>query len=136
MDALGVLSWADQGASTLATTDFLQAGSVCVNGGETSDGVPGYAPFGQTAADFDAAMFFDADPAVVAATNQLRSLDPCGDDNSIVAAISAAHPRSPPSSRAGWRHAGSEPRRPPLRPSGPCLTRSDRCSILLPIRAL
>ena len=91
VDALGVLSWADQGSSTLATTDFLQAGSVCMNGGETSDGAPGYAPFGQTAADFDAAMFFDADPAVVAATNQLRNLDPCGDDNSIVAAINEDH---------------------------------------------
>jgi pimeloyl-ACP methyl ester carboxylesterase len=91
VDALGVLSWADQGSSTLATTDFLQAGSVCMNGGETSHGAPGYAPFGQTAADFDAAMFFDADPAVVAATNQLRNLDPCGDDNSIVAAINEDH---------------------------------------------
>lgn len=91
VDALGVLSWADQGSSTLATTDFVQAGSVCMNGGETSDGAPGYAPFGQTAADFDAAMFFDAAPAVVAATNQLRNLDPCGDDNSIVAAIGEDH---------------------------------------------
>ena len=91
VNALGVLSWADQGSSTLATTDFLQAGSVCMNGGETSHGAPGYAPFGQTAADFDAAMFFDADPAVVAATNQLRNLDPCGDDNSIVAAINEDH---------------------------------------------
>src|SRR5437879_5732638 len=91
VDALGILSWADQGSSTLATSDFLQAGEVCMNGGETSDGAPGYAPFGQTAADFDAAMFFDAEPAVVAATNQLRNLDPCGDDNSIVAAINEDH---------------------------------------------
>jgi pimeloyl-ACP methyl ester carboxylesterase len=91
VDALGVLSWADQGSSTLATTDFVQAGSDCGNGGETSGGAPGYAPFGQTVADFDAAMFFDADPAVVAATNQLRNLDPCGDDNSIIDAITTDH---------------------------------------------
>jgi pimeloyl-ACP methyl ester carboxylesterase len=86
-----VLSWADQGSSTLALTDFVRAGSVCMNGGETSDGAPGYAPFGQTAADFDAAMFFDANPAVVATTNQLRNLDPCGDDNSIIDAMNTDH---------------------------------------------
>jgi pimeloyl-ACP methyl ester carboxylesterase len=91
VDALGVLSWADQGQSLLATTTFLQAGATCVTGGVSSGGAPGYAPFGATAADFDAAMFHDADPAVVAATNALRNPDPCGDDNSVTDAIALDH---------------------------------------------
>lgn len=91
VDALGVLSWADQGQSLLATTTFLQAGVTCAMGGVSSGGAPGYAPFGATAADFDAAMFHDADPAVIAATNALRNPDPCGDDNSVVTAIAVDH---------------------------------------------
>jgi pimeloyl-ACP methyl ester carboxylesterase len=81
--ALGVLSWADEGQSPLALTTFAAAGGTCLRGGQQSDGAPGYAPFGATASDFDAAMFHDADPAVVAAANQLRNPDPCGDDESL-----------------------------------------------------
>jgi pimeloyl-ACP methyl ester carboxylesterase len=91
VDAVGVLSWADQGQSLLATTTFLQAGVTCANGGVSSAGAPGYAPFGATAADFDAAMFHDAAPAVVNAANALRNPDPCGDDNSVVEGIALDH---------------------------------------------
>ncbi len=83
IDALGVLSWADQGQSVFALGTFGVAGADCVLGGKPSDGAPGYAPFGATAADFDHAMFHDADPAVVAAANAARNPDPCGDDESV-----------------------------------------------------
>jgi pimeloyl-ACP methyl ester carboxylesterase len=87
VDALGVLSYADQGQSVLALTDFGVAGLDCVLGGVPSDGTPGYAPFGATAADFDAAMFYNADPSVVALVNAERNPDPCGDDTSAVQTI-------------------------------------------------
>jgi pimeloyl-ACP methyl ester carboxylesterase len=83
INALGVLSWADQGQSQLAGTTFATAGQRCLNGGEPSGGTPGYAPFGETAADFDAIMFHDADPAVVTAATAMRNLDPCGDIESL-----------------------------------------------------
>ena len=83
VDALGVLSWADQGQSQVAGGDFAAAAQTCLNGGEPSGGAPGYAPFGATDADFDAAMFHDADPAVVSAATSMRNLDPCGDDESL-----------------------------------------------------
>ena len=83
VDALGVLSWADQGQSQLAGSTFAAAAQTCLNGGEPSGGAPGYAPFGATDADFDAAMFHDADPAVVSAATSMRNPDPCGDDESL-----------------------------------------------------
>jgi pimeloyl-ACP methyl ester carboxylesterase len=84
VDALGVLSWSDQGQSLLALGTFGAAGVGCLLGGQPSDGAPGYAPFGATASDFDAIMFHDADPSVVAAANALRNPDPCGDDESAL----------------------------------------------------
>jgi pimeloyl-ACP methyl ester carboxylesterase len=87
VSVLGLLSWADQGQSLLAVTTFAAAGGECLRGGERSDGAPGYAPFGATAADFDAVMFHDADPRVVAAVNQSRNPDPCGDDQSVLPTI-------------------------------------------------
>lgn len=87
VDALGVLDYADLGQSVLALSTFGQVGLECLLGGQPSDGAPGYAPFGATAAAFDAAMFHDADPAVVQAVNQMRNPDPCGDDVSLAQAI-------------------------------------------------
>jgi pimeloyl-ACP methyl ester carboxylesterase len=84
VDALGVMSWADLGQSPFALATFLAAGEKCLLGGSVSSGgAPGYVPFGATAADFDKAMFHNADPAVVSAVNAARNPDPCGDDESI-----------------------------------------------------
>jgi pimeloyl-ACP methyl ester carboxylesterase len=91
VDALGILSWADQGQSLLAFESFGAAGLDCLRGGQPSGGAPGYAPFGATGADFDAIMFHDADPAVVAAATAMRNPDPCGDDQSIVLATVLDH---------------------------------------------
>jgi pimeloyl-ACP methyl ester carboxylesterase len=93
IDALAVISYADQ-SSQRAQDEFAKTGAVCASGGQpaendqpTSPG--GYAYFGQTDADFQAAMFHNADPAVVAATTALRNRDPCGDTLSIPTAIAA-----------------------------------------------
>src|SRR4051794_22288801 len=94
-DAVGVLAWADQGQSQLAGRLFAAAAQECLNGGESSGGAPGYAPFGETAADFQAAMFHDADPAVVAAATSMRNLDPCGDDESLGQASAVDHAMLP-----------------------------------------
>ena len=48
---------------------------------------PGHAPFGESDADFQALMFHDADPRVVAAVTAMRNPEPCGDDASLLAAI-------------------------------------------------
>jgi pimeloyl-ACP methyl ester carboxylesterase len=89
VDALAVISWADVGASPLAVETFAGAAPVCASGGQqaTPSGPGGYAYFGQTAHDYEAAMFFDADPAVVAAATARRPRDPCGDLGSIGPAI-------------------------------------------------
>jgi pimeloyl-ACP methyl ester carboxylesterase len=85
VDALGVWSWADLGQSPFALGTFVVAGEKClVSGSVSSGGAPGYVPFGATAADFDRAMFHNADPAVVSAVNAARNPDPCGDDESLV----------------------------------------------------
>jgi pimeloyl-ACP methyl ester carboxylesterase len=90
VDALGLLSWADQVPSPLALTTFVAAGAQCLTGkGIASGGADAYAPFGSTAADFDKAMFHDADPAVVTAVNAVRNPDPCGDDESVPQTLAA-----------------------------------------------
>jgi pimeloyl-ACP methyl ester carboxylesterase len=87
VDALGVLSYADQGQSLLALETFASVGLTCVTGGRQSDGAPGYAPFGATGSEFDAIMFHDADPAVIAAATAMRTFDPCGDDDSLAQTV-------------------------------------------------
>jgi pimeloyl-ACP methyl ester carboxylesterase len=85
--ALGVISYADLGQSILALGTLASADLGCVLGGEQSDGAAGYAPFGATASDFGAEMFYDADPAVVAAATATRNPDPCGDDVSLAQTV-------------------------------------------------
>jgi pimeloyl-ACP methyl ester carboxylesterase len=92
-DALLVFGYADQGASDAALSAFGAAGAICATGGEAAEpgGPSGYAPFGETDEDFQALMFHDAAPAVVAAASARRNLDPCGDDASIPAEIAASN---------------------------------------------
>lgn len=84
IDALLVMSWADQGFTTAAEQSFAMAGRSCLTGGEQSpQGSGGYAYFGQTEDDFRAEFFHSATPDVVAAAGSLRSVNPCGDMSSI-----------------------------------------------------
>lgn len=89
IDALIVMSYADQDSSQTAQSELVTTGQVCLTGGEPAEpgGPGGYAYFGQTPEDFEAAMFHDADPQVVATATALRNRDPCGDSGSIVQAI-------------------------------------------------
>jgi pimeloyl-ACP methyl ester carboxylesterase len=90
VNALGVLSWADQGPSPFALATFATAGGDCLVGpASPARGGSSYAPFGTTAAVFDKAMFHNTDLAVVAAVNAARNPDPCGDDESIPQALAA-----------------------------------------------
>jgi pimeloyl-ACP methyl ester carboxylesterase len=86
IDALGVLSHADQDFADPLLTNLNAQLGVCSNGGQPSDGAGspgGYAYFGQTGDDFVAAVFHDADPAVEDAAVRLRHRDPCGDVESF-----------------------------------------------------
>ncbi|MGH7803140.1 MAG: alpha/beta hydrolase [Candidatus Binatia bacterium] len=100
IDGLLVMEWADLGFSADITVAFVQAGVDCVLNPN------GYSYMGRTDADFDH-LFFNtkrpllptlplldkpptADPAVIAAANDIRSQDPCGDKLSIPAAIAVS----------------------------------------------
>ena len=90
VDALAVVNFSDALPSPTAALTFAQTTLTCLLGGmpaEAGGGPGGYAPFGATAADFNAIMFYNADPAVVAATDALRNRDPCGDTMSVPAAL-------------------------------------------------
>lgn len=88
IDALAVMSWADTGSSQRAVLEFAKTGVACLAGGNARPGGPaGYANFGQTAGDFVAVMFHNADPAVIAATVAQRQPDPCGDTASVVQSL-------------------------------------------------
>ena len=83
VDGVVVLSYADLRPSLRTLAALTQAGVVCLGGGNP----PGHAPFGQSDADFQALMFHDADPKVVAAVTAMRNPEPCGDDASLLSAI-------------------------------------------------
>lgn len=87
VDALAVLAYSDLLPSTNALSTFGATATTCLTGGQSSSGAPHYAPFGQTAQQFEALMFADADPAVVAEATAMRSLDPCGDTSSVPLAL-------------------------------------------------
>jgi len=83
VDGVVVLSYADLRPSLRTLAALTQAVITCLGGGDP----PGYAPFGKRDADFQALMFHDADPRVVAAVTAMRNPEPCGDDASLLAAI-------------------------------------------------
>jgi pimeloyl-ACP methyl ester carboxylesterase len=89
VDALIIMSFADQGSSQTAITEFLKTGAVCASGGQPAEpGEPsGYAFFGQTNADFQAAMFHNASARVVDAATARRNRDPCGDTSSVIQSL-------------------------------------------------
>jgi pimeloyl-ACP methyl ester carboxylesterase len=92
IDALGMLSYADQGASPLALQTAGAASLKCAGGGEDAKpgGPPGYAYYGETEQDYRAA-FLNAptDPVVADASTAMRPRDPCGDLQSITPTLVA-----------------------------------------------
>jgi pimeloyl-ACP methyl ester carboxylesterase len=89
IDALLVMSWADQGSSDRSGNEFAAQASRCAAGGELSEagGSGGYAYFGQSDEDFREIFFHDTDPAVATAATALRNRDPCGETLSLIQAI-------------------------------------------------
>lgn len=88
VDALGILAFADLGATPDAVLGLTGATLECALGGRAAEpgSAKGYAPFGANAAQFQRFMFHDADPAVVAQATALRNPDPCGDFLSVLPA--------------------------------------------------
>ena len=80
IDALVVTAYADQGQTPLLLSESSKTGLVCAAGGQPAEGggPGGYAYFGQTSEDSRAMMYHNASPAVIAAADALRNLDPCG----------------------------------------------------------
>jgi pimeloyl-ACP methyl ester carboxylesterase len=95
VDALGVLSWEDNGTTQRTSTSFTEANAMCGAGGQPAEGggPGGYAYFGQTEDDYRAELYHDADPSVVTATLPLRNLNPCGDLESALTAITVDQQR-------------------------------------------
>ena len=90
IEALAVVNFSDAVPSPTAALTFARTTLTCLFGGmpaEPTGGPGGYAPFGATAWDFNAIMFYNAAPAVIAATDALRNRDPCGDTMSVPAAL-------------------------------------------------
>lgn len=89
IDALGVVEWADQSYSVGTYAAFGGDAIQCAAGGNRQVGSTstGYAEFGSTASQYDALMFHDAAPAVVAAANSRRTLDPCGQIESVLTGV-------------------------------------------------
>jgi hypothetical protein len=92
---LMVLSWSDTGSTQEARQAFLAAGTRCAAGGRHAEhgGPGGYEYFGPTEQDFRAEFFHSARPEVVAAATPLRNLNPCGDLDSLPAAIAVDQAR-------------------------------------------
>jgi pimeloyl-ACP methyl ester carboxylesterase len=88
VDGLVAISHTPQ-VTQLTFQQFYNSRIVCDAGGEpaTPGGPGGYAYFAQTDADFEAGVFYSAEPGVRAAATPLRARDPCGDGGSIIDAL-------------------------------------------------
>lgn len=90
VNALGVVEWSDDLSYSLGAYSAFGADAVqCVGGGSPQVGSSstGYAAFGETTAEYDSLMFADVAPAVENAANQLRTLDPCGQIESVLTGV-------------------------------------------------
>jgi pimeloyl-ACP methyl ester carboxylesterase len=79
INGLVVATWADQGQTPLIIERFLRASAVCTAGGENSQpGGPGGYFFMERPPEYQPDLFYNADPAVIAAYLQMREPNPCG----------------------------------------------------------
>lgn len=87
IDALIIMSFADQGFSPLLLETTGVTTLRCTLGGDPKPGDPGttgYAYFGQTDADYRAGHLHNTDPEVARAATENRVKDPCGRIGSAV----------------------------------------------------
>lgn len=89
VDALVLLATADQGFSSAATAAAARQGAACLSGGKTerAGGPRGYEYIDADDQEFVSFEFYDADPAVVAASVARDNPDPCGDASSQPAVL-------------------------------------------------
>ncbi|TMM02301.1 MAG: alpha/beta hydrolase [Actinobacteria bacterium] len=88
IDGLIVVTWADQGQTPLILERSLRAGTVCSAGGQDAQpGGPGGYFFMERPAEYRPDLFYNADPAVIAAYGQLREPNPCGYEPTTLEAI-------------------------------------------------
>ena len=88
IDALVGMSYTPH-VTQQAFQNFYASRIACLAGGEPAGpGGPGaYAYIAPTVADFDAAEFYSAEPAVRTAVAPLRTRDPCGEGDSIIGGL-------------------------------------------------
>lgn len=88
IDGLIVVTWADQGQTPLILERSLRAGTVCSAGGQDAQpGGPGGYFFMEQPDEYQADLFYNAAPAVIAAYGQLREPNPCGYEPTTLEAI-------------------------------------------------
>jgi pimeloyl-ACP methyl ester carboxylesterase len=87
IDALVLMTWADQGFTPLLLDRFGRAASACATGGGLAQ--PGGYFYMERPEEYQPDLFFDADPAVIAAVQRLREPNPCGYNTWAFSAITS-----------------------------------------------
>ncbi|MGN6723587.1 MAG: alpha/beta fold hydrolase, partial [Marmoricola sp.] len=87
VDAIAVLSYADLAPTPGVLKESLTFGPKCLAGGATSGGAAGYAYLTSSVADYQANFLAHTPASVLPQALAMRSLNPCGDMISIIAAI-------------------------------------------------
>jgi pimeloyl-ACP methyl ester carboxylesterase len=88
IEGLAVITYADQGFTPLIMERFARAGAFCAGGGEPAyPGGPSGYYYIERPEEFEADLFYNADPAVVAASLRLRERNPCGYEASALVGI-------------------------------------------------
>jgi pimeloyl-ACP methyl ester carboxylesterase len=88
VDAVAILSFADNAATPAAVSETLGWGPLCLRVGEQSErGAPGYAHFTRSRDDFRSNFLNNAPASVVAAATPLWDLNPCGELESLAQTI-------------------------------------------------
>ena len=88
IEGLAVITYADQGFTPLIMERFARAGAFCAGGGEPAyPGGPGGYYYIERPDEFEPDLFYNADPAVVAASLRLRERNPCGYEASALVGI-------------------------------------------------
>ena len=97
VDALVLLAQADQDFTPEVLSVSFQAGLRCGTGGEPADpgGAPGYAYFSASPEGFRHFSFATAEQRVADAATAMRNRDPCGDVQSLAAAVATNQANAP-----------------------------------------
>jgi pimeloyl-ACP methyl ester carboxylesterase len=97
IDALVVMTFADQGFTPFVEEIFAKRSLVCAQGGEDAKpgGPGGYILFGPPDTEFREKLFFNAEEAVIDATLAQRERNPCGYLSSVLTVLTVDQARLP-----------------------------------------